>query len=135
MHASAVLALVIGTLGAVASPVSSPNNDVHQLVRRANQCKSLYGGSDIRWSIYLDNDAYYNKKCGNGCLDNIRGRCGVVTSWECSRDANNRAHMNFYTTIGCSNYDMTQALHACTKKEQTIDCTDSGINEAPSLGF
>lgn len=37
--------------------------------------------------------------------------------------------MQFFTTIGCSNWDMTQALHACTKKEQTIDCENSIITD------
>lgn len=131
MHASALLILAIGTLGAMAGPMSSPNH----LVRRENKCKSLLSASDIKWSIYLDNDPYYNKQCGGGCLDNIRGRCGVVTSWECSRDGNNRGHMTFFTSIGCTDYDMTQALHACTKGEQTIDCSASCINCQIEDGF
>lgn len=126
MHASAITALLAGlslSLGAVASPISKAETDV-KLARRANSCTHLsYEIFAHKWEIYLDNDANYNKQCGGGCLDNIRGRCTTVTDWGCSRDDAGQAYMHFLTPAGCSDYDMTQALKACTKGEQTIDCS------------
>ncbi|KAL0259196.1 hypothetical protein SLS55_006701 [Diplodia seriata] len=126
MHFSAITTVVLGLSlgGALGSPIdtsaAAPSN---KLVRRANSCTSQnYQIMANKWSVYLDNDTYYNKKCGNGCLDNIRGRCNNVSDWGCSRDANGQAHMTFLTPAGCSNWAMTQALKACTKGEQTIDC-------------
>lgn len=123
MHASLITALVLAA-GAIASPITPNVQSDMKLSRRANSCTtSNYEIMAKQWNVYLDNDAYYNKQCGGGCLDNIRGRCGsIVTGWGCDRDANGQAHMSFMTPAGCSNWAITQALNACTKKEQTIDC-------------
>ncbi|KAL0254262.1 hypothetical protein SLS55_009736 [Diplodia seriata] len=78
---------------------------------------------ESNWDIYLDNDVYYNKHCGNGCLDNIRGKCGDVLNWGCARNDAGQAHMTFSIANGCTSDHMTQALKKCTKGEQTIECS------------
>ncbi|EOD43882.1 hypothetical protein GTA08_BOTSDO09652 [Neofusicoccum parvum] len=121
MHASTILSACLLAFGALASPLPDNTTEVAEhLFRRSNTCITD-GGAVRGWRINVDNDAAYNKQCGGGCLDNIRGRCGVVTSWACGRDDAGTATYHFYTTSGCTPYDMTQALHACTK--MTIDCS------------
>ncbi|GME34945.1 uncharacterized protein LTHEOB_11506 [Neofusicoccum parvum] len=124
MHISTITTLLLGlSLGAMASPITNKGETDVNLVRRTNSCSSKnYQIMANLWNVYLDNDADYNKQCGGGCLDNIRGRCTNVTDWKCERDSAGQAHMNFLTPSGCSNWAMTQALKACTKGEQTIDC-------------
>ncbi|GME65739.1 hypothetical protein GTA08_BOTSDO09653 [Neofusicoccum parvum] len=122
MHASTILAALLAGL-AMATPIAN-NDETVKVVKRSNSCTNDFGVVYATWSIYLDNDATYNKQCGGGCLDNIRGRCGDVTDWGCTRDSAGTAHYTFNTVSGCTNYDMTQALHACSK--QTIDCSTNG---------
>ncbi|KAK7718897.1 hypothetical protein SLS57_006007 [Botryosphaeria dothidea] len=104
-----LLTALLAITTATASPITANDNSSNDLVRRSNSCTNTFYVLAAKWDVYLDNDASYNKQCGGGCLDNIRGRCGVVTDWG--------------TGSGCTNYDMTQALKACTKGQQTINCS------------
>ncbi|ETS76074.1 hypothetical protein PFICI_11461 [Pestalotiopsis fici W106-1] len=76
-----------------------------------------------RWQIVIANDTEYNSDCGRGCLDNVRGRCGPVTFWECERNEEGRGHFKFLTNSFCTTDDMMEAIYACTKDEQDTDCT------------
>ncbi|KAF4302221.1 hypothetical protein GTA08_BOTSDO09653 [Botryosphaeria dothidea] len=117
-----LLTALLAITTATASPITANDNSSNDLVRRSNSCTNTFYVLAAKWDVYLDNDASYNKQCGGGCLDNIRGRCGVVTDWGCERNGGT-AHMHFSTGSGCTNYDMTQALKACTKGQQTINCS------------
>ncbi|KKY17552.1 hypothetical protein UCDDS831_g06362 [Diplodia seriata] len=82
MHATALLTTLL-TLGvSLAAPLSEPAspNTTNTLSRRDNTCLAQDGAAKI-WKITLDDDAAHNKKCGTGCLDNIRGYalCNDVT--------------------------------------------------------
>lgn len=89
----------------------------------ANYCYGEYKSTDYWWRVDVAGDDKYNTVCGNGCLDNLRGRCGVITSWGCNRNPDGGAHYEFFTDIGCTSYDVTQAILACTNNEQNIPCS------------
>lgn len=121
MHASAITTTLLAglSLGAMATPISNEAN----IARRSNSCMTEPPLAAIMsWSIYLDNDTYYNKHCGNGCLDNFRKQCGQIDNWECGYESPNRAHMTFTSVVGCRTDQISQALKDCTKGEQTINC-------------
>lgn len=88
----------------------------------ANYCWGTYQGPDYQWKVDVAGDAGYNVNCGDGCLANLRGRCGVISGWNCVRNPDGGAHYDFYTDIGCTAYDVTSAMLACTKNEQNIPC-------------
>lgn len=67
--------------------------------------------------------------CGKGYLDNLRGRCGVITNWECkfvdndvekvphkekNGDKIKGALMTFKTNVFCSENDIIQAMGAAS---------------------
>jgi hypothetical protein len=88
-----------------------------------NHCNATAYGVGNSWTVTVVKDTQYNKQCGGGCLDNLRGRCGAITMWGCSRNSDGGARYEFDTTDFCSDYDVTQAMLACTKKEQNIPCS------------
>lgn len=80
------------------------------------------------WHVNVVNDTIYNpSECGNGCLDNLRGRCGWITQWICERNAKS-AYYHFHSTRWCTAYDITQAILACTKGEQNIGCMTTDMH-------
>lgn len=80
----------------------------------------------LSWQIDVVNDVYYNLQCGDGCLANLRGRCGVITSWNCVLNSDGSAHYDFLTSTFCTAFDVTSAMLACTKNEQNIPCSIGG---------
>lgn len=83
--------------------------------------------TDINWNVVVNNDSRYDTGgCGAGFLDNFRGRCGVITSWGCNIGDNDSANMNFDTTIGCTAYDITQAINAATGGAVNLNCQCNG---------
>ncbi|EKG12648.1 hypothetical protein MPH_10237 [Macrophomina phaseolina MS6] len=131
MHATTVLVSLLSLTGftALATPVPSGSetsgDHINALARRTNVCLAE-DGAIKRWAVNIDNDSAYNKQCGGGCLDNIRGRCGVVTDWGCERNGLDTGLYRFKTSAFCSLNDMTQALHACTGL--TINCSNGRVD-------
>ncbi|OJD30284.1 uncharacterized protein BKCO1_6300011 [Diplodia corticola] len=131
MHAFTITTALLAALGATASPIYNNNNNNNNnatevdVVRRSNSCLGMTAPADdyqFVWSVYLDNDDKYNKQCGGGCLDNLRGQCGLIVDWGCTRGSDNVAHMTFYTDDFCTPYKVSKALKKCTQGTQVINC-------------
>ncbi|KAJ5156265.1 hypothetical protein N7492_009068 [Penicillium capsulatum] len=88
------------------------------------------------WAIYAPLDAVgLDGKCGNHYLNNLRGRCGVITTWKCwhvnkdgkkidSHDEPKNvegAVMTFYTSVFCSSDDVRAAMGASAKNDDKPD--------------
>jgi hypothetical protein len=123
--------------GALAIPFEGQN--LAPVVRRAkdpNVCIGTNHALAIRWDIWVQNEKKYNTQCGNGCLDNFRGRCGAVTDWGCDLGKDGHGYYHFTTQALCQDVDMQAAVKACTKGEINIHCTttDTPLTEAMRHG-
>ncbi|KAJ5222363.1 uncharacterized protein N7469_008603 [Penicillium citrinum] len=88
------------------------------------------------WAIYAPLDAVgLDGKCGNHYLNNLRGRCGVITTWECWHVNSDGDHidshdepenvegavMTFYTSVFCSSDDVMAAMGASAQNDERPD--------------
>lgn len=90
-----------------------------------NVCAHDVGSPARQWTVAVTDGRNYYKQCGKGFLDNFRGRCGTITTWECKyyNQSPNTAVMHFYTSVACTNYDISQAIKAAGKG-LVINCND-----------
>ncbi|KAF7552498.1 hypothetical protein G7046_g7387 [Stylonectria norvegica] len=52
-------------------------------------------------------------ECGKGLLDNLRGRCGIISAWSCDmNDAETDIQVSFDTVIECDWFDVQDAFQA-----------------------
>ena len=87
-------------------------------------CKGTAYTTENAWTVVVNKDREYDpNNRGGGFLDNLRGRCGVITGWGCDTGANDSANMHFNTTIFCTAYDVTQAINAATSKKVNLGCS------------
>lgn len=86
----------------------------------------------LNYGVLIPNDGKFETKgCGRGFLDNLRGRCGVITSWQCNYvgAAATTAALAFLTTEGCTEYDVTQAILAASYQKLNIACNFAAPGE------
>lgn len=125
-----VAVLTLLAVPAVAAPVAAtPAVAARTVAAKPNSCAGeVWGGLFMTdWQLNVANDTIYNpSECGNGCLDNFRGRCGWITHWICERNAQS-AYYHFSSSRFCTAYDITQAVLACTRGEQNIGCMTTTI--------
>jgi hypothetical protein len=125
-----VTSLVFGFFAGASLAAPFEGQDSVHIVRRGGQvCKAANQGIFRRFDIWVPDDKKYNRVCGSGCLDNIRGRCGSsVTDWGCDMGKDGVAYYHFNTQSFCSDGDMEAAMKACTKQEFNAKCTsEDGI--------
>jgi hypothetical protein len=70
------------------------------LVRRDDgvSCVGVDKNALFQWAVVVNNDSKYDPTtCGAGFLDNLRGRCSVITDWACDIGDNDSANMAFDT--------------------------------------
>lgn len=118
---------------AAAAPATTANPDNVLMSRMTDSCSWEPGSQKLgdqpyylMWTVNVAGAKYYTKdECGSGFLDNFRGRCGAITNWGCDYVPDTAdAKMSFWTSIACTNYDITQAIKASTNGERTVDCYD-----------
>ncbi|KAK0516037.1 hypothetical protein JMJ35_002071 [Cladonia borealis] len=78
----------------------------------------------LNYGVLIPNDSEYDKSCGEGFLDNLRGRCGVISGWGCGYTGaeNTTAALSFSTVNTCTEWDVTQALLAASYGKLNIPC-------------
>lgn len=94
-----------------------------RLSKRENSCWHGDQGLNRVWTVYIDDDAKYDKGgCGAGFLDNFRGRCGEIDGWSCTLFGD-QAQISFVTGVGCTDYDISQAILAASYGDLNVACT------------
>ncbi|KAM0713964.1 hypothetical protein Q7P37_010927 [Cladosporium fusiforme] len=82
------------------------------------------------WGVYMPGNVMGVETdangLGGGLLDNLRGRCGVITGWNPKRDgAGTGLGATFSTSDFCTQFDITQAILAASGGTN-VDCTFNG---------
>lgn len=73
------------------------------------------GAPDTPWGVLITNDNKYDTGgCGSGFLDNLRGRCGVISGWGCNYVGaqGTTAALYFETTEFCTAWESVFSLFA-----------------------
>ena len=87
------------------------------------------------WALLVEGDRQNESGgCGEGILDNLRGRCGVITTWGCQyvgADGSNTALATFWTTNGCSDVDVTDVVLAASYGKVNVPCLAFGDGVGP----
>ncbi|PKY06685.1 hypothetical protein P168DRAFT_117252 [Aspergillus campestris IBT 28561] len=99
-------------------------------VPEEDMCSKVDGLASNSWQVYATKSSMpIDQVCGQGYLDNFRGRCGVISSWGCEfvdRDVNKveekeknedqimGAKMTFDTQFFCSTDDIIEAMGAAS---------------------
>ena len=100
-----------------------------------NMC--LYNGNlpATQWALLVTGDRQNESGgCGEGFLDNLRGACGVITTWGCQyvgAGGSNTALATFWTTNFCSDTDVTGAVLAASYQKVNVPCTAYGSGVDP----
>ncbi|PGH05601.1 hypothetical protein AJ79_06768 [Helicocarpus griseus UAMH5409] len=100
-------------------------------------------GAGARWILYANKSSMPpSEKCGQAYLDNMRGRCGVITTWKCDFvDKNGKrvekkekkenekkivaAKMTFFTHAFCNPDDALAAMGAASaRKHKPSKCDE-----------
>ena len=90
-----------------------------------------------QWGLLVTGDRPNESgDCGAGILDNLRGRCGVITSWGCQyvgADGSNTALATFWTETGCTDVDVTDVVLAATYSGVNVPCVHFGEGVNPDF--
>ncbi|KAJ5503721.1 hypothetical protein N7463_006595 [Penicillium fimorum] len=126
-----LVAALIGST--IANPLPSDSRDPS--ARRASvpaddACMMNKGDSPQGVEVYATKESMpIDQVCGQGYLDNFRGRCGVITSWGCKfvdengnkveeKEKNEEqitgAKMTFKTSAFCTSSDIIAAMGAAS---------------------
>ncbi|MCJ1337946.1 hypothetical protein MMC09_003230 [Bachmanniomyces sp. S44760] len=128
------LALLISSAFATPIPGPSPSPDTKPSLPTSNEpatkrdnagsCSLNDHGIWRDWTVNIPHDAKYDQDCGRGFLDNLRGDCGVISSWKCDFDPQDQttAVLNFATDAGCDSSKVQKAIGQASGNDLTISC-------------
>ena len=89
------------------------------------------------WALLVEGDRQNESGgCGEGILDNLRGRCGVITTWGCQyvgAGGSNTALATFWTTNACSDVDVTDVVLAASYGKVNVPCVAFGDGVGPDI--
>ena len=140
------LAAILGSsLPSVLAAPSPPFKAASTLARRevpltdptydTNLCYFNDNLPATQWALIVTGDRPRESGgCGEGILDNLRGRCGVITTWGCQyvgADGSNTALATFWTTNGCSDVDVTDVVLAASSGSVNVPCVPFGEGVGP----
>ena len=142
------LAAILGSsLPSVLAAPSLPFGAASNLARRdvpltdpswdTNLCNYNANLPATQWALLVTGDRQNESGgCGEGVLDNLRGRCGIITSWGCQyvgADGSNTALATFWTETGCLDVDVTDVVLAASSGQVNVPCVVFGDGVDPDF--